>query len=64
MKWCTFAIKRLFVFANLVFGVKSIFRKYIKEYRQLFYTFNEIMLQTFDKTKYGSTMFTNIEIIM
>ena len=43
--------------------VKSPFRKYMKGYRQLFYTFNEIMQQTFHITKCGTTIFTNIDIL-
>ena len=35
----------------------------MKEYRQLFYTFKEIMQKkTFDKTNYGTAIFINIEI--
>ena len=33
-----------------VWMLKSTFREYMKIYRQLFYTFNEIMQQTVDKT--------------
>ena len=43
--------------------LKSTFPEYMKVNRQLFYTFNEIMQQTFDKTKCGTTIFTNIEIL-
>ena len=35
----------------------------MKEKRQFFCTFNEIMQQTFDKTKYGTRISTNIEIL-
>ena len=35
----------------------------ICKFRQLFYTFNEITQQTFDKTKCRLTIFTNIEIL-
>ena len=40
---------------------KSTFPEYMRENRPLFYTFNEIMQQAFDKIKCGTTICTNIE---
>ena len=42
-------------------ALKSNILEYMKEYRQLFSTFNDILQQTFDKTICGTTIFTNIK---
>ena len=44
-------------------ALKSTFSEYMKGQWQLFYTFNEIMQQTFCETKCGTTIFNNIEIL-
>ena len=41
---------------------KSSLPGYIRGYRQLFYTFDKIMQQTFNKIKCKTMIFTNIEI--
>ena len=43
--------------------LKFTFPEYMKLYRKLFYTFSDILQQTFDKTKYGTTIFTNIDLL-
>ena len=56
------AWKRLF--ANSAWTLNSTFPEYMTRNKRSFYTFNEIMPQTFDKTIRGITIFTNIEIII
>ena len=56
---CCLEIICKFIFWTL----KSTFSEYMKGYRQLFDTFNEIMKYSFDKAKWGTTIFTNIKIL-
>ena len=60
MQFCSLEMICKFSFWTL----KSTFPEYMKRHSPLFYTFNEIIQQTFDKTRCGTTILTNNEILL